>query len=44
LAGNLLLQRDRAKTKEKLDLKIKQKPGTIKQNTLLQQTSLGKKT
>lgn len=44
LAGNLRLQRDGAKTKEKLDWKVKQKPGTLDQNTLLQQTSLGKKT
>jgi len=42
--GNLRLQRDGAKRKEKLDLKIKQKPGALKPNTLFQQTILGKKT
>lgn len=43
-AGNLLLQRDRAKAKEKLSSKLRQKPGAIDQTTLLQQTRLGKKT
>jgi len=32
------------KAKEKLSRKIRQKPGAIDQNTLLQQTRLGKKT
>ena len=43
-AGNLLLQRERAKAKEKLSSKLRQKPGAIDQTTLLQQVRLGKKT
>jgi hypothetical protein len=43
-AGNLLLQRERAKAKEKLSSKLRQKPGAIDQTTLLQQRRLGKKT
>jgi hypothetical protein len=43
-AGNLLLQRERAKAKEKLSSKLRQKPGAIDQTTLLQLPRLGKKT
>ena len=42
-AGNLLLQREMVKAKEKLSSKLRQKPGAIDQTTLLQLPRLGKK-